>query len=278
MAGRNIVWSGMGVVLAAGASLALPACSPAGGEAGHSAAVGEAAVGESGGEAGAKAAPAAPIGESGGEAGAQSAYDGLSPEVAAALRVRQLEGFALIAQKALEAGATPAEASVLISQGLLEVARPAEAQFAAGASGELRRALEETVATLDAGGERAKAGAAFAAAQAAADKAAAGADPKAIVSGLLKIATGIYAGVVKDGAVDPIEYQHSLGAALAAQAALADAESALGARDAARYAQAKADLAALIALWPAPSAPETATPLSTLQAAESRVELSLSGL
>ena len=46
-----------------------------------------------------------------------------------------------------------------------------------------------------------------------------------VVTGLVRIATGLYSLVVVDDMVDPIEYQHALGAALAAAVHLPSREA-----------------------------------------------------
>jgi hypothetical protein len=275
MAERSVIWSGLGVVLLAGASLALPACSPAGegGQAQATAAPAASAsqageAGEGGGEAG----------EMGGEAGAASAFVGLSPQASASLRVRQLEGFLLAAEALHQAGGAPGDVSILIAQGLLEVHRPAEAAFSAGPTAAVKPAYDAVVAALDGGAPKAETEKAFAAARAASAAAAAGEDPKSQITGLLAIAAGLYEGVNRGGAIDPIEYQHALGAALAAQTVLPATASALNARDAARYDQTVSDMQALLAVWPGPVAPEKPAALADVLAARARVELSLSGL
>ena len=85
----------------------------------------------------------------------------------------------------------------------------------------------------------------------------------------MNISTGLYQGVIADGAVDPIEYQHAMGAALAAQ------QVASGSNDA-RITAAKADLDRLVGMFPTASAPEQPTPAGQLSAQASRVELALS--
>jgi hypothetical protein len=74
---------------------------------------------------------------------------------------------------------------------------------------------------------------------------------------------------VREEGVDPIEYQHSLGAALAAQQVLAKASGS-------KVAAAKPELDKLVAMWPAAVAPEKPTPVGQLSAQASRVELALS--
>ena len=67
------------------------------------AASGEAAIGETGGEGG----------------GAMSVYAGLSGDQRTALRLQHLKGYVLAAQRIVE-GDRPADAGVLVQQGLLE--------------------------------------------------------------------------------------------------------------------------------------------------------------
>jgi hypothetical protein len=90
-------------------------------------------------------------------------------------------------------------------------------------------------------------------------------------SNALEISSGLYKGVVVDGGVDPIEYQHSLGAALSAQTALVDA-----AKSDPSLAAAKPEMDRFVALWPTPSAPEKPAAHGALLAQASRIELALS--
>jgi hypothetical protein len=232
-------------------------------------AAGLAACGEGGEQAAAPAAPTAPVpagegGEGGaeggaaGEAGAQSAYVSVPAESRAALRLAHLKGFFLIAQKQTEG---PEAAAALAGQGMLEVYDPAKGAFDATGVSEavLRRAAES--------GSRADLNAAVNAIDQAMAKA--GGDPLAIAKGLVSISAGLYQGVVQEGGVDPIEYQHSLGAALSAQQTLARASGE-------KAAAAKPELEKLVAMWPAPQAPEAPTPVGQLSAQASRVELALS--
>ena len=247
---------------AVGAAALLAACSP-GGEAGE---------GEGGekGEAGATAAAVGEAGEKaggeggGGEAGAQGAYASVPAESRTALRLAHLKGFFLVAEEALAAEGADA-AAALAGQGMLEVYDPAADAFrragvneavlrAAAAKGDAA-SLQAAIGALDAAGKRV------------------GGDPAAVVSGLTDIAAGLYAGVVQDGAVDPIEYQHSRGAALAAKAEAANA------RDNGKVLAATADLDQFLKLWPTVSAPEDparATPPGKVQAQASRIQLALS--
>lgn len=217
-----------------------------GGEAGHAAAVGEG--GEGGAEGGAGV----------GEAGAAGAYGAIPAESRVALRLAHLKGFVLIAQTQTQ-GADYAAA--LVGQGIAEVYDAQPGAFnSAGLNVEVVRKAAET-------GAKADLAAAVAAIEAAEGKAK-GADA-AVVKGLVNISAGLYQGVIIDGAVDAIEYQHALGAALAAQeiaAASSDAE----------VQAAKADIDKLVAMFPAPQAPDAPTPVGQVAAQASRIELSLS--
>jgi hypothetical protein len=93
---------------------------------------------------------------------------------------------------------------------------------------------------------------------------------------MVDISTGLYRGVVGPDYVDLVEYQHSLGAALAAREALVAGEGALRARNAARYEEALREMNRLIALWPQPTAPEQPTTNREVLAQASRVKLALS--
>ena len=248
---RPKLWTGVSaaILLAAAAG-----CSGETGEAGDTSAAANtpaAAAGE-GGEGGAEGGPGA------GEAGAQSAYVSVPAESRLALRLAHLKGFLLVAQKQPE-GAEAAAA--LVGQGMAEVFDAQPDAFRAGGVNEavLRRAAETGSAT--------DLNAAVATIEAAQAKA--GGDPAAITKGLVNIATGLYSGVIVEGGVDTIEYQHSYGAALAAKQ-VADKSNDP------RIAAAKADLDKLIALWPAAVAPEKPTPVGQVSAQASRVELALS--
>jgi hypothetical protein len=266
---RAKLWRGVGVAALAAGMAAVAACTP-GGEGGETAQHGEA--GEAPAAASAEAGEAAK-GETGGEsgeAGAAAGYARLDPGQASAVRLQHLKGFLLVAQKELDAGRAP-EAGALVGQGVLEVHTPAPQAFAG-----LDIALLNTAsAALMDGKPDGKA-----ALQRALDAVSAkqGAGDAETVRRMLRIAQGLYSGVVKDGAVDPIEYQHALGAALAAQDAFARAEPALKAKNAARAAEAKAELARLVALWPSVQAPAAPAPAAQVAAQVSRVELALSGL
>lgn len=245
---------------AVGAAALLAACSP-NGEA------------DTGSDAATGAAPPAAVGEAGetaagegggGEAGAATAYAAVAPESRTALRLAHLKGFFLIAREVGQS-AGPDEAAALAGQGMLEVFDPARDVFVGAGVNEavLREAaqkgdaasLERAIASLDAARQKA------------------GGEPAAVVSGMTSIASGLYSGVVVDGAVDPIEYQHSYGAALAAKA------EADRARNDPKLAAARSDLDGFLKLWPTVAAPEDAaqaTAPGRVQAAASRIQLSLS--
>lgn len=239
-----------------GAAALLAGCAP-GGEAGehgktspgaasHGEA-GEAAIGEGGGESG--------------EAGAASAYAGLAGAQETALRLQHLKGFLLAAQELRKADDVAAAA--LIGQGILEVydAKPAAL---AGLDITPIRASAADPAKLDA------AFAAIKATEASADA--------ALAKKMVAIANGLYAGVILNGDIDPIEYQHAWGAALGARDALMRAEAGMKAKNPARYAEARTEMDRFVALWPAPIAPDAPTPTAQVAAQASRVELALSGL
>lgn len=219
----------------------------AGGEAG------EAAIGEAGGEHG--------------EAGVATAYAGLAGDQETVLRLNHLKGFVMAAQAI--AANSPDEAAVLVQQGLLEVYDPAADRF-----GSLNADIVRASADLDASDRVQR----LTAAAAEIDRAAAALDADAAVTAarMVDIAAGLYQHVVQADFVDPIEYQHSMGAALAARAALRANESDLRGKNERAYADASRELDRFVALWPQPTAPETATPYRQVLAQSSRVRLALS--
>jgi hypothetical protein len=248
---RPKLWTGVSAAIVIGAA-GLSACSPAAEEKAEAPAAPTTPVpaGE-GGEGGAEGGAA-------GEAGAQSAYVSVPAESRAALRLAHLKGFFLIAQKQTE-GAEAAAA--LAGQGMLEVYDPAKGAF--DATGVDEAILRKAAAS----GSRADLNQAINAIDQALAKQ--GGDPAAVAKGLVSISAGLYQLVIQEGAVDPIEYQHSLGAALSAQQVLAKASGP-------KISAAKPELDKLIAMWPAPQAPATATPVGQVSAQASRVELALS--
>lgn len=248
----------------AAAALGLAACGGEGGEqAGANGETGEAApppanVGEAG---------EAALGEGGGEhgeAGVTIAYAGVSGDQRTALRLQHLKGFLLVAERVAQAGAA-ADAGMLVQQGLLEVYEPAADQFGTLDAAPVRAAgTNASVQNLRAGGQ---------ALDAARPR---DLDHAALTASMIDMATGLYLNVERDGMVDPIEYQHSLGAALAARDALAAGRGSLRTRNARAYDSALAEIDRFVALWPAASAPEHPPAYRDILAQSSRVRLALS--
>lgn len=276
------MWTLMGV--SAMALVGAAACQP-GGEGGTAAADGEkatssAAAGEGEGE-GAKVAPApasASAGGESGEAGAANAYSNVEPASWLGLRVTHLSGFLLVAQKSFAAGQVE-EASVLISQGLLEVYQPDAAELDSKIK-ELRPAYDAVVAAIDGKKSKVEIEAAFAKAlkvTAAAQTSAAAPDAD-VIKGMLGIASGLYSGVVHPNGNDPTEYQHAYGAVLAAEQAFKSAQSRLASKDEKRTTQLAKDMAALSALFPSVTIPDAPAATAAVTAAASRAELALSGI
>jgi hypothetical protein len=220
----------------------------------------------------------AAVGGETGEAGAQNAYSDIPEASRLGLRIAHVTGFLLIAQKTYDAGQTD-EASVLVSQGLLEVYMPSAAELDGGAKG-LKAAFENVVAAIDAKKPKAEVDAAFEAAATLARNAetASGAAPKDMVSGMLSIAAGLYSGVIAPAGNDPIEYQHAQGAALAAKAAFDASKAKLMSQDAARTATLAKDIDAVLALFPAVSLPENPATIAQMTGAVSRAQLAVSGI
>lgn len=250
------IFSGVGVA----ALLTAAACSKSG-EAGEQAPAGTAETAAPVGEAGETAS-----GEGGvGEAGATEAYSAIPPASRTALRIAHLRGFFLIAAEAQKAEGND-EAAALAGQGMLEVFDPAadnfreaginEAKLRAAATKGDAASLKAAISELDAARKRV------------------GGDPAAVINGMTGMAAGMYGHVVADGAIDPVEYQHSRGAALSALGELQH----FGGGNAKAQAV-KADLERFIALWPAPVAPDDiakVAPAGAVQAQASRIQLALS--
>jgi hypothetical protein len=280
---RLKLWKGLAAAMMGVSAFALPGCGGGeqgeGGEKGRSGQMGEAGeAGEAGAPAGGGEAGEAAIGESGaehGEAGAAGAYAGLEGPARSALRLQQLKGFVLVAERVAQGGQAP-QAGALVGQGLLEVYTPAQAQFGTFNPAPLRAAES---AGLD-GKPASEVTRAIAAAKQSIEQAQAPltADPADLAGRMIDIATGIYQGVNRADGVDTVEYQHSLGAALAARDALQHGERALRARDTARYAEALRETDRLIALWPAPQAPEHPATYRQVLTQASRAKLALSSL
>ncbi len=228
----------------------------------------------------ASSAPVAGAAVSGeaGEAGAQDAYSAIPETSRLGLRIAHVTGFLLIAQKAYDAG-QPEEASVLVSQGLLEVYTPYAGELDSGAKG-LKAAFEKVVADIDAKKPKAEVDKAFEVAAALARKTevASGGAPKDIIGGMLSIAAGLYSGVIAPAGNDPIEYQHAQGAALSAKAAFEASKAQLAGQNDARTKVLEKDLDAMVALFPAVSLPDAPATVPQMTAAASRAQLALSGI
>lgn len=259
------LWQTASIVAVLGAAACSPPADQAAAPAPEAAASGEAgesAAGEGGGEHG--------------EAGVAEAYGGLDGAARTAMRLQHLKGFVLIAQRVVTSG-TSEEAGALVGQGVLEVYDPAQDQFGGFNAAPVR-------AAADAGGNgrpKAEVTRALAAAETAIDQAQgalADVDHASIASRMVDIATGLYGHVIQPDFVDPIEYQHSLGAALAAREALVNGETALKARNARAYDEALRELNRFIELWPQTNAPEAPTPNNQVLAQASRIKLALSPL
>lgn len=242
---RPKLWTSLSAAVLLGAGVA--AC---GGEAGDASQAPEATP-----------APAAAVGEGGeaAELGASQAYGAIPAESKTALRLAHLKGFFLIARDQKDG---PEAAAALSGQGMLEVFdKDPDAFRAAGVDEAVLRKAAQTGAAADLE-------AAIANLDAAAAKA--GGDAAEVVKGLVSVAEGIYRGVIVDGVVDPIEYQHSLGSVLAAQAVAASDGAG------AKLAAAKPELDKLAGMWAGTSAPDTPTPAAEVSAQASRVQLALS--
>jgi hypothetical protein len=223
-------------------------------------------------------AVAANAGGETGEAGAADAYTDIPAASHLGLRIAHTTGFLLIARKAFDAGQID-EASVLVSQGLLEVYTPNAAALDAGAKG-FKAALDNVVAAIDAKKPKAEVDAAFEAAQALASQleASSGAAPQDIIAGMLSISAGLYKGVISPAGNDPTEYQHAFGAALSTKAAFEAQKSKLAAKNEARTETLGKDIDALLALFPAPTLPDEPASIADVTGAASRAQLALSGI
>lgn len=269
-----------------GAAAALSLAAACGGEGGAGAPAGEGGEGEGGGEAreAAVTAPAAPAGgEAGeaargegggeaGEAGAASAYAGLSGDQLTALRLFHLKGFVMAAARVVEED-KPAEAGVLIQQGLLEVYDVAPDQFGALDVAIIRNATDGS--SLN----RAQMMQRIRASEAEIERAieAIGDVNYAVQAArMVDIATGLYQHVNQADFVDPIEYQHSMGAAYAARSAMVLGQQQLRSENVRAYSEAQGEINRFTQLWATPEAPERPTPYNQVLAQGSRVRLALS--
>jgi hypothetical protein len=263
----------------AAAALGLAACGEGGvdsGEGGHGEA-GEAAVGENGGATPAVADSSTPSGGGeAGEAGIASAYAGLSGEHLTALRLQHLRGFVMAAAKIVEDRGSfsgePADAAVLVQQGLLEVYDPASDQFGTLNVTSLREAAAGTNFT------RAQMMQRLRTAQEELTRAIGEIDfdDAQLVVRMVDISTGLYQHVLVDGVADPIEYQHSMGAALAAQQALLLHQNDLRRENLGAYSRAVGELNRFVALWPSREPPENPATYQQVLVQGSRVRLALS--
>lgn len=268
------VWAMLGVSAVALAGVG--ACQPPGdGTSTNTAAASATQAPPKAGELATNVAPA--MGEAG-EAGAQNAYADIPEGSRLGLRIAHVTGFLLIAQKTYASGQAN-EASVLVSQGLLEVYTPAAAQLDAGASG-LKSAFEKVVASIDANKPKAEVDAAFdeAIKIAREREIASGAAPQDVVKGMLSIGAGLYALVIMPEGNDPIEYQHAQGAILAAQSSFEASKSKLAAYDKARTETAAQDIQNVVALFPAVALPDNPASVAAVTGAVSRTQLALSGI
>lgn len=269
-------------VVGVAAALSLAACGGEGGEAGSASGEGGEA-GESGEAAvsapttpGAPAATgvAAPGGEVG-EAGVASAYAGLSGDQLTALRIQHLRGFVMAAELIVQDGSSggePVEAAVLVQQGLLEVYDPFSAEFGGLDVAPLRQAAEGTTLTRAQMQQRLRASqAALNAAMESLDV-----DHAILVARMVDVATGLYQHVFNEYGVDPIEYTHSMGAALAAREALTIGEDELRRENLGAYSRSLAELQRFAALWPSRTAPENPATYQQVLVQSSRVRLALS--
>lgn len=252
---RPKLWTSLSAAVLLGAGVA--ACS---GEAGEAGEAGKAAAVGEGGEAAERGAAQA-VGEGGeaAELGAAQAYGAVPAASKTALQLAHLKGFFLIAQEQKD-GAEAAAA--LAGQGMLEVFdKDPDAFRGAGVDEAVLRKAAQSGAAADLTAAVANLDAA---------SAKAGGDAAEVVKGLVSVAEGIYRGVIVEDVVDPIEYQHSLGAILAAKSVAAKAG------DNPKLTAAKAELDKLAGLWGTASAPEKPTPVQQVSAQASRVQLALS--
>lgn len=278
-------WRTMGI---AATTLGLAACGSGetgadAGEGGEGEAGEPAPIGENGG-----ATPAPPdngeageaaIGESGGEhgeAGALTAYEGLSGDQLTAMRIQHLRGYVMAAAAIVADrggnSADPVEAAILIQQGLLEVYDPAPDGFGALDVTAIREAAAGTTFTRAQMMQRlrtAQENLTHAIGQLNFDDA-------QLVVRMVDLSAGLYQQAVAEGAIDPIEYQHSMGAALAAQQAILLREDDLRRENLGAYSRAVGELNRYVALWPSHQAPENPTTYQQVLVQSSRVRLALS--
>jgi hypothetical protein len=231
-------------------------------------------VAADGGEAGESA-----IGERGGEhgeAGVVTAYAGLSGDQLTALRIQHLRGFVMAAAKIVEdrgaLSGEPADAAILVQQGLLEVYEPAAAEFGSLNVTSLREAAAGTSFT------RAQMMQRLRAAQEELSRAIGELDfdDAQLVVRMVDLSTGLYQQVLVEGVADPIEYQHSMGAALAAQQAILLRQDELRRENLGAYSRAVGELNRFVALFPSREPPENPATYQQVLVQGSRVRLALS--
>ncbi len=178
------------------------------------------------------------------------AYAGVPADSRMALRLAHLKAYVLVAAQQSE----PAAAAALVSQGMLEVYDAQPGAFnGVGLDEDVLRAAASR-------GSQADLRAALAGLTAAQAKA--GGDPAAVLRAMTRLAAGLYESALNGGGVDSLEYQHSLGAALATRE--------LAANDP-RLAKARPGLDRLVALWPSPNPPTRPSPAETVDAQAARI-------
>jgi hypothetical protein len=101
-------------------------------------------------------------------------------------------------------------------------------------------------------------------------------DYAVLVVRLVDISTGLYQNVVQADFVDPIEYQHSMGAAYAARSALTVGQDELRRENLRAFLEAQGELNRFVGLWAATTAPERPASYQQVLAQASRVRLALS--
>lgn len=284
-------WRTLGV---AATTLGLAACGGGGGEGGgenggeggHGEA-GETAIGENNGATPAPATATEPAGEAGesaageaggehGEAGVVTAYAGLSGDTLTALRIQHLRGFVMAAAKVVEDRGSfsgePADAAILVQQGLLEVYEPAADQFGSLDVTSLREAAAGTTFT------RAQMMQRLRTAQEELTRAIGTLDydDAQLVVRMVDMSTGLYQNVLVDGIADPTEYQHSMGAALAAQQAILLHQDTMRRENLGAYSRAVGELNRFVALWPAREPGANPATYQQVLVQGSRVRLALS--
>ena len=178
------------------------------------------------------------------------AYAGVPAGSRTALRLAHLKAYVLVAARQSE----PAAAAALASQGMLEVydAQPGAFNGVGLNEGVLRAAAAH--------GRPSDIKAALSALTEAQGKA--GGDNRAVARAMTRLAAGLYDSAINGGGVDELEYQHSLGAALAARdLAIGDVG----------LTRARASLDGLVALWPSPVAPSRPARPETIAVQADRV-------